>query len=142
VMRWPGVAAPPAFIACLGGFAEWRGCGIEPESRRRRNGAFPGAQQKPASQAPWGAAKCRELARWLATPWGACERGALAAGVEGARPAGPEAPEGPQAPERLRRRNGYKRLDAGVGARWRLSWAKWQGASLNEALAVFVVASP
>ena len=22
VMRWPGVAAPPAFLACLGGFAQ------------------------------------------------------------------------------------------------------------------------
>ena len=53
-MHWPGVAAPPTFIACLVGFAEWRGCGVEPESRRRRNGAAPGAEQKPASQAALG----------------------------------------------------------------------------------------
>ena len=34
-----GVAAPPAFLACLGGFVQWRGRGIEPKSRRRQTGA-------------------------------------------------------------------------------------------------------
>ena len=38
------------------------------------------------------------------------------------------------AAERLTRRNRYKRLDAGVGVRGRLSQAKWQGRSPNEAL--------
>ena len=77
--------------ACLGGFHEVEGSGVGGRHRTPRLGAVPpplcssaarwgsarvrcrpersGVErsEKPASQVPWGLAKCRELARWLAT---------------------------------------------------------------------------
>jgi hypothetical protein len=88
VMRWPGG------IAYLVGFHAVERNGVGGRHRAPRLGAVPprlctsaarwgsakagcrserrGVErsEKPASQAPWGLAKCRELARWLATPSG------------------------------------------------------------------------
>ena len=70
VMRWPGVAAPLAFIACLGGFVQR--CRTERRSGSARSRSLRSGVElscaKAGESGVLGPAKCRGLARWLATP--------------------------------------------------------------------------